>query len=314
MTGYDIVGDIHGQGDKLLSLLDNLGYQNIGGTYKHPEDRKIIFLGDFVDRGSNQKLVIDIARTMVESGNAYAVMGNHELNAIAFHTYNNETGEPNRTHSEKNIRQHKDFLKEFPIGSPETEEVINWFKTLPLFIELDNACFIHAYWNKHLIEDIKPYLNDNNSLTDDGFSEYFKNGSKVYNAVDKLLKGIELKLPEGLICYDGLGNSYNSSRYKWWDKNIKTFFDAATDRMSEEAKNYKIENYGDVPVIPSMPNKNIFFGHYWFKGEPALLEDNIVCLDYSACVGNNPLVAYRLNKTDMSQKLNTTRFVKSHTL
>jgi hypothetical protein len=27
--------------------------------------------------------------------------------------------------------------------------------------------------------------------------------------------------------------------------------------------------------------KPVFFGHYWLKGKPIILKDNICCLDYS---------------------------------
>ncbi len=45
---YDIIGDIHGQADALLALLAKLGYQQQGGTWRHPE-RRVVFVGDFID-------------------------------------------------------------------------------------------------------------------------------------------------------------------------------------------------------------------------------------------------------------------------
>ena len=46
---FDVIGDIHGQGDALIALLEELGYRQEDGAYRHP-DRKVIFVGDFVDR------------------------------------------------------------------------------------------------------------------------------------------------------------------------------------------------------------------------------------------------------------------------
>ena len=313
MTGYDIIGDIHGQATKLLSLLDNLGYIYNGYSYYHPEGRKVVFLGDFIDRGNEEKKVIEIVRPMMDSENAYAVMGNHELNAISFHTYNNETGKPNRKHNEKNIRQHKYFLNEYPLGAYETNKVIDWFKTLPLFLELDDANFVHAYWGENYIEDLKGFLEEDNSLTKEGFKEYFNRGSKVNDAVERILKGPEFKLPKGLLAFDALDNSYETTRDKWWGKNIKTYFDAATDTISEEAKQYKIDPSIKDKFNVVIGNKKLFFGHYWFKGEPEPLQDNIACLDYSACVGDNPLIAYRLNDNEKQKELSTNNFVKGLT-
>lgn len=79
---YDIIGDIHGHAGALKALLADLGYVEKGRTWSHP-DRQAIFLGDFIDRGPRQVETVDIVRRMVDAGNAQAVMGNHELNAIA---------------------------------------------------------------------------------------------------------------------------------------------------------------------------------------------------------------------------------------
>ena len=83
-TGYDVIGDIHGHGDELLALLEKLGYHHDGASYTH-ENRQVLFLGDFVDRGEQQKLVLDTVMAMCNSGSARAIMGNHEFNALAYH-------------------------------------------------------------------------------------------------------------------------------------------------------------------------------------------------------------------------------------
>ena len=79
---YDLIGDIHGHAAELVQLLETLGYSRRGGLYRHPE-RRIIFLGDFIDRGPQIRQVLEIVRPMIESESALAVMGNHELNALA---------------------------------------------------------------------------------------------------------------------------------------------------------------------------------------------------------------------------------------
>ena len=79
---YDLIGDIHGYADELVQLLETLGYQKAQGVYGHPE-RKVIFLGDFIDRGPKIRQVLEIVRPMVEEGNALAVMGRRELKSKA---------------------------------------------------------------------------------------------------------------------------------------------------------------------------------------------------------------------------------------
>jgi hypothetical protein len=46
----DIIGDIHGQHDKLVELLAHLDYREIDGAWRHP-NRQAIFVGDLIDRG-----------------------------------------------------------------------------------------------------------------------------------------------------------------------------------------------------------------------------------------------------------------------
>ena len=71
--GYDIIGDIHGHADALERLLGKLGYELKGGSWQH-HSRRAIFLGDFIDKGPQQKRVLEIVMPMVQEGHALAVM------------------------------------------------------------------------------------------------------------------------------------------------------------------------------------------------------------------------------------------------
>ena len=82
---YDIIGDLHGHADALEALLRKMDYAPANGAWRHSE-RTAVFVGDFIDRGPQQRRTVELVRAMVESGAALAVMGNHELNAIAWHT------------------------------------------------------------------------------------------------------------------------------------------------------------------------------------------------------------------------------------
>ena len=82
---YDIVGDIHGHANKLQRLLQRLGYEERDGIYRHAS-RQLVFVGDLIDRGPEIRRTLQIVRAMVDAGTARAVMGNHELNALLYHT------------------------------------------------------------------------------------------------------------------------------------------------------------------------------------------------------------------------------------
>ena len=55
----DIVGDVHGEIDALRTLLGHLGYAEDGS---HPENRRLVFLGDLTDRGPDSPAVIDLVK------------------------------------------------------------------------------------------------------------------------------------------------------------------------------------------------------------------------------------------------------------
>lgn len=84
---FDIIGDIHGCYDETLELLIKLGYkieqteddgQNFGVKVTHDDNRQVIFLGDLVDRGPNSPAVLKLVMSMVRSGIAWCVPGNHD--------------------------------------------------------------------------------------------------------------------------------------------------------------------------------------------------------------------------------------------
>jgi predicted MPP superfamily phosphohydrolase len=92
---YDIIGDIHGYAGPLKKLLEKLGYTENDGAWHHPHS-KVIFVGDYIDRGPAIRETLQIVKSMADNGNAIALMGNHEYNAMAFH-YENPTRIPSQT-------------------------------------------------------------------------------------------------------------------------------------------------------------------------------------------------------------------------
>jgi protein phosphatase len=77
---FDIIGDIHGCRVELETLLEKLGYDP--ATRRHPGGRKVVFLGDLVDRGPDIPGVLRIAMEMAEAENALCVPGNHEMKLL----------------------------------------------------------------------------------------------------------------------------------------------------------------------------------------------------------------------------------------
>jgi hypothetical protein len=286
---YDIIGDIHGHGTKLIELLKHLGYEHKDGYYQHPE-KKVVFLGDFIDRGEHLKehtLVLNTVMSMFYNNSAYAVMGNHEFNALSFHTTINNN--PLRKHTPKNIQQHQSFLNEF--DDTNKQPILDFFFDLPLFLELDNFKAIHACWDQHYIEKAKYLLPDN--TIDKAFLIKANTYDTVeYHIIETLLKGkeYELKNNQTVTCSDG--NERSSLRLKWWGDNYTTLSDIAFDDLKNdiELKDYDNLGYDDN-------EKPLFVGHYWFNGKPQIIKDNLACLDYSIAK-NGKLVSYTMDTDD----------------
>jgi protein phosphatase len=76
---FDIVGDVHGCGDELIALLDRLSYVvDEESVVRHPEGRRLVFVGDLVDRGPRVVEVLRLAMASVAAGAAMCVPGNHD--------------------------------------------------------------------------------------------------------------------------------------------------------------------------------------------------------------------------------------------
>ena len=81
---FDVIGDVHGCLPELAVLLEKLGYtvdrDEAGRAVNaaHPDGRRVIFLGDLVDRGPDSPGVLRLVMGMVAAGTALAVPGNHE--------------------------------------------------------------------------------------------------------------------------------------------------------------------------------------------------------------------------------------------
>jgi hypothetical protein len=300
---FDIIGDLHGNASKLQLLLKRLGYRISGATWHHTE-RQAIFLGDFIDRGPEQLETCDIVRNMIAAGSARAVMGNHEFNAIAWFLKDpDQPGDHLRRHTEKNRKQHECFLREVE-HTPRHKEMIDWFLTLPLWLELDGLRVVHACWHPGYIADIEPYLEPGHLLSNSLVKAGSREGTMAFRAIEGLLKGLEAKLPEGLTFLDKGGHTRSQARVRWWNNEAPTSWNTT---LLDDFEGAGLQNF-PLPAnstIGYRDSKPVFIGHYSLSGHPALLTPKVACVDYYNKI-DNPLVAYRW---DGEEILEDARFV-----
>lgn len=286
----DFIGDIHGHADKLEELLLKLGYSKPNSFYVHSiPDRKVLFVGDYIDRGPKIRETLEIVKSMVDNGTAIALMGNHEYNALCFH-YPTEGGHL-RKHLIKNIVQHYETLKQFQNRQDEYEEYLEWFKTLPLFYETEMFRAVHACWDEKIIDFLKTKL-VNNCLPEDLIYESVQKGTELNDAIEITLKGKEIKMPEGLSFKDKDGTERFEIRIKWWENPAEMTYKEISVEPLENLPETKIDlTHLTNDDFYSSIEKPVFFGHYWLKGEPLLNKENVCCLDYSVAK-KGYLVAY----------------------
>ncbi len=307
---FDFIGDIHGCAGHLLSLLVELGYEPRNGAWSHPE-RKAFFLGDFIDRGGQILETLQIVREMVDSGNAIALMGNHEYNAICFNIHDHCHGYLRR-HSIQNMVQHVETIKQFRSRQKEYDDFVAWFRKLPLFYECDSFRAVHACWDQTHINFVKEEIagkglvDSDGCLTDSFFRQSSEKGSGLYAAVTDLLKGKELRLPEGSVFEDKDGHKRSNVRIRWWQNpEGATFRDLSVFSEKYLPESPVFFETQSLPGFYGEQEKPVFFGHYWLKGQPQLFRDNVCCLDYSVAK-EGKLVAYRF---DGETKLDPGQFV-----
>ena len=302
LTKFDIIGDIHGYAQELKTLLAELGYQrDDAGVYRHSE-RTAVFVGDLVDRGPGQLEVLQIVKAMVDDGAAQIVMGNHEFNAICYATPNpNEPGDFLRTHTDpKNTTGHQAFLD---LTDDQREHYLEWFKTIPLWLDLDGIRVVHACWNTAAMTVVQD-ATGGNRLTDlQHYVDASTKGHPLYEAVEILLKGPEISLEEyrQQSYVDHGGKTRTQARLRWWDADARNLRELADVRGVETEDGEAYPRLPDLEVDPihltyvytdTVP---VIYGHYWFEWEnhQEAWTEYTACVDYSVAKSGGKLVAYR---------------------
>lgn len=300
----DFIGDIHGHYEELVELLHKLGYE--GDDFHHKEGRKVVFLGDYIDRGAHNLDTLDLVKRMVDNGNGYAIMGNHEYNAICFHTFDTVRECYLRSHNDAHITQHTAFIKEINNDYIRLQKYLNWMKKLPIFLETSSARAIHACWDSEMmcsVEEMKGVglINSNNTLTDDFILKSAIKGSDEYELIERLLKGPEADMVNGSYFYDKNGKKRTRVRLKWWPTIDNTFKETVISVPQDEFKRLinedaKLEN--QIERIQYSEDKPVFFGHYWMSDTEKTVFGNCACVDFSIAK-NGHLAAYRYNSGEI---------------
>lgn len=135
----DIIGDVHGEFAALKSLLRHLGYAEDGF---HPRGRRVVFVGDLCDRGPDSPSVLALVQRWVETGHAYAVLGNHELNLLR-----GERKDGNDWFFNEGVASEERYRPWAVIAPSRRDHVLDFFSRLPVALERSDLRIVHAAWD-----------------------------------------------------------------------------------------------------------------------------------------------------------------------
>jgi hypothetical protein len=153
----DVVGDVHGEIDALVRLLQALGYDADG---HHPDGRRLVFVGDLCDRGPDSPAVFALVQRLHAAGRAQCVLGNHELNVLRRAAKHGNGWFFDDDHDRAKGR----FVHSRRVEPRERDGLLRFVATLPVALERDDLRVVHAAWHEPSLQQFRsdlaelPYL------------------------------------------------------------------------------------------------------------------------------------------------------------
>lgn len=281
----DFIGDIHGHFDALVQLFKKMGYTINDGIYSHSE-RFPVFIGDYIDRGPKIFETVELVKKMQETGNAIALMGNHELNFLELN-YRDKEGKSFRSQDKRGQVKETDAA----FKGKDLDCYLDWMAQLPIALESDHFRAVHAQWEEDAIEVLKNAAIE--KLDENGLRAAHAD-SHLYKSIEILLKGKELQLPEALHYKDHGSEPRTEARIKWWQARKRTFFGVDFASLPANMIDKDISEFNhDYDFYYEKQHIPVFFGHYWMDANKVqLMSTNACCVDYSIAK-EGILVAYR---------------------
>ena len=182
---YYVIPDIHGRYDLLVKALNYI--------FKQQDSGKIIFLGDYIDRGPESDKVIEVLMAAPPKGWEYVCLkGNHEDMAI------NAILNGSEQYDENLVRQ---FGGEIP------DYVCQWMQNLPLYHIVDKNIFVHADWDENLPPEQQNetrMLWTRRNAFENFNSEYYLTHGHTPRKDGPILSGNRINLDAGAVFYGTL--------------------------------------------------------------------------------------------------------------
>jgi hypothetical protein len=273
-SGFAVIPDLHAAPRRLARSLEAAGFERDGETWGHPDGVRALFLGDLIDaqaetEDADDRAVVEAVMGMVERGRALCLMGNHEFNAVLWHR-RDRSGRPLRRHDAANRAQHESFLASYAGDEVGRRRALHFFESLPFQLDLGVFRAVHACWDEASISRLAAISVRSASFWERAADERGGVGA----AAARLVKGPEVRLPEGVSYLDVNGQERDRARLRWWVE-PRTLAEALASMP--EGTRIPDMPWEDRTVVETSPGAPILFGHYKVASVEKM--DRAICLD-----------------------------------
>lgn len=304
----DIFGDLHGQGGAFFRLAARLGYPKDPQT-PHPDGRRMVLVGDLIDRGPDSLAIAEWVKARHSSGLALCLLGNHELNLIEWRRGRMPIKPSNRS-----------TVRAIEADPDRWHPILDFFETLPMALEWPELRVCHAAWNPDLLAQLRPALASPppGQLPDPDWAPWIRlyspyahgqlreglsdapyvdaeAGPQTENAVQVWVKGHERPAIRSFQDSDGV--TRDRIRAMWWSDD-KRARQAEASKSAPGGPRHIFGHYWNLPpqagehaqFVPPSPS-----GHpdlrRWFESSPSSIpvcgehpvpaSERFVCVDYN---------------------------------
>ncbi|QXZ08311.1 metallophosphoesterase [Comamonas sp. Y33R10-2] len=190
LGALDIVGDIHGEYSALVQLMTHLGYDLQGN---HPNGRRLVFVGDFCDRGPDSPSVLALVAAMLAAGKAHAVLGNHEINLLR-EDAKDGSGWFFDSRVESDQPKYAPFAR---MSAADAPAILQQLSQLPIALEREDLRIVHAAWRPEQIAMIRELPTGSARASYDHF-EKLANAQALTHCIAQRMRQEALSWPHSL--------------------------------------------------------------------------------------------------------------------
>lgn len=311
----DVIGDIHGLYTDFVNFISELGYTIENNTIHHKDNRKILFLGDIIDRGQESLKMLKIVYNSVKYNGHYAIIGNHE-NKISqfFKHYKKFKNIPNLNNANSET-----ILELLSINKSEQDKYIDFIDNLPHYYTYKNYAFIHGnidyFEPKSVLKSKMIYGAGKEEQTDIKYQKLHDKGINKYTIFhghyiqDSNLENVfSLERKQAysgelaLIPLDKfIQDSKNMNQVKSFNKNLRTYKCNFNFEIHSEKFSYKnnFNNYVEKSFLIKEQNKEKSLSLYKYSNnidnsnlfifDDYLLNSNGIIFDFASNIVCNPM-------------------------